>query len=427
LTVRGTSRCAPALPRKSARAELAAEDLGWRLPAARDAFEFRRELRTGRVRTAAAARRVPCKGEQERGDSSWRGTLFAHIRLSQIAKGSFRERKRCSSSGHRGRHQLPTHLRAALLFEGLRERVLRNQRVRPDGDEGSAAEADLPVARSHHQQWSAARPVDRGRGRLGDEGLGDREGSDALRSRLLSAHRLHRRKARQLPLARRRWRRDRGVRREDPDPGRARCFELSERRHPRDLRGTRLHRLGRHEPRLHPRESERHDAMHPDGLRLVDGRGARQEDAAPALGPGAQPAGAARARDLRPRGSRDGLLVRRRRAGILPHRPALLLLAARPAGFGPDPLRRTAAQGAGVRGSLLRRDPRARARVHARDRARALQARHPRQDPAQRGGAGSVRGGAGLREREPRDRPSAAPHGHAAEGRGALRHGLPAP
>ena len=79
--------------------------------------------------------------------------------------------------------------------------------------------------------------------------------------------------------------------------------------------------------------------------------------------------------------------LRRRRAGVLPDRPPLLLLAARPGRRRPHALRCAAAEGAGVRGPLLRRHPRARPRVHARVRARALQARRPGQDAPQRGGA----------------------------------------
>ena len=57
-----------------------------------------------------------------------------------------------------------------------------------------------------------------------------------------------------------------------------------------------------------------------------------------------------------------GGVVRRRRAGVLPDRPQLLLRPARPAQLGPHALRRQAAEGPGVRRPLLRRDPRARAR-----------------------------------------------------------------
>ena len=64
--------------------------------------------------------------------------------------------------------------------------------------------------------------------------------------------------------------RDRRVRRQDPDPGRARRLQLPQSAAPQHLRGPRLHRLGRHQPGLHPGEPERQHAVHPDGLRLDD-------------------------------------------------------------------------------------------------------------------------------------------------------------
>ena len=111
---------------------------------------------------------------------------------------------------------------------------------------------------------------------------------------------------------------------------------------------------------------------------------------------------------VRPREARDGRLVRRRRAGVLPDRQELLLRAARPAERRAHAVRRQAAQGAGVRGPLLRRDPRARDGVHDGVRARAVQARRPGQDAPQRGRAGTVRDRAGLRERQHRGRSPAA-------------------
>ena len=101
-------------------------------------------------------------------------------------------------------------------------------------------------------------------------------------------------------------------------------------------------------------------------------------------------------------------------------------LAAGLAGHRTDAVRSAAAQGPGVRGSLPRRDSRARARLHARERARAVQARNSGQDAAQRGGAGPVRARAGVRERQPRDRPSAVDDGHAEAGGREIRDGLPA-
>ena len=62
----------------------------------------------------------------------------------------------------------------------------------------------------------------------------------------------------------------RRVRRQDPDPGRARRLQLPVGRSAQHLRGPRLHRLGRHQPRLHPGKPERQHAVHPDGVRLDD-------------------------------------------------------------------------------------------------------------------------------------------------------------
>ena len=104
---------------------------------------------------------------------------------------------------------------------------------------------------------------------------------------------------------------------------------------------------------------------------------------------------------------------RRPRAGILPDRPQLLLRPARPAECRPHAVRREAAEGAGVRRSVLRRDSRARAGLHARDRARAVQARHSGQDAAQRSGPVPVRDRPGLRKRQHRHRPSADDHADA--------------
>ncbi len=59
-----------------------------------------------------------------------------------------------------------------------------------------------------------------------------------------------------------------------------------QRRPAQHLRGPRLHRLGRHQPGVHPGEPQRQHALHPDGVRLDDRRGAGLQDPA-----AAQPAG----------------------------------------------------------------------------------------------------------------------------------------
>ncbi len=92
-----------------------------------------------------------------------------------------------------------------------------------------------------------------------------------------------RREARLLLRARRRRHRDRRVLRQRADPGRARRVLVPHRRHPRDVRGPRLHRVGPDLPGVHPREPQRRAAVHPDGVHVLDRRGARPQDPAAAL------------------------------------------------------------------------------------------------------------------------------------------------
>ena len=132
-------------------------------------------------------------------------------------------------------------------------------------------------------------------------------------------------------------------------------------------------------------------------------------------------AGAARCRRRQ-----AGLHDDRLRAGVLPDRRAVLLRTARPGDDRAHAVRRETAEGSRARRSLLRLDPRARARLHARGRARAGQARRADQDAPQRGRPQPVRGRADLRELERRLRPSDADDADPAEHRAPLRAGLPA-
>ncbi len=136
----------------------------------------------------------------------------------------------------------------------------------------------------------------------------------------------------------------------------------------------------------------------------LDGRIAGQEDAAAPVDRSAVEAGRSHPEAVRLE-SRAGHDDVRPGAGVLPHRPALLFRAPGPHQCRAHAVRRQAAEGTGARGSVLRRDPRARARLHARRRDRALQGRRAGQDAAQRGGAEPVRDGAHLRERQRRHRP----------------------
>ena len=128
-----------------------------------------------------------------------------------------------------------------------------------------------------------ARPLARRRRRQGDARVGDGEGRHALHALVPAADGPDRREARLVLRARRRRHRDRRVLRQGADPGRAGRLLVPDRRHPRDVRGARLHRLGPDVAGLHPREPERRAPLHPDGVRLVDRRGARPEDPAAAL------------------------------------------------------------------------------------------------------------------------------------------------
>ena len=92
-----------------------------------------------------------------------------------------------------------------------------------------------------------------------------------------------RREARLLLQPDRRRPRDRRVLGQGADPGRAGRVVVPDRRHPRDVRGPRLHRVGPDVAGVHPRQPQRHVPVHPDGLRVVDGRGAGPQDPAAAL------------------------------------------------------------------------------------------------------------------------------------------------
>ncbi|WP_278255492.1 glutamine synthetase III [Nocardioides convexus] len=157
---------------------------------------------------------------------------------------------------------------------------------------------------------------------------------------------------------------------------------LPQRRDPGDLRGAGVHRLGRPVAGVHPGEPERQHPVHPDDLRLDDRRGAGPQDPAAALAARHVRAGQACPDPLRPRGHRQRGVVLRAGAGVLPGRHLLRELAPRPAQRRPHAVRREAAEGPGVRRPLLRRHPRARPRLHARHRARAVQSSASRPRPA---------------------------------------------
>ena len=187
-----------------------------------------------------------------------------------------------------------------------------------------------------------------------DAGMGDGARGDPLHPLVPADDRADGREARLVPGPDRGRHGHRRVQRQGAGPRRARRLELPLRRHPHHLRGPRLHRLGPDQPGVHPREPQRHDALHPDGLLLLDRRGPRQEDPPAPLDGGAVEAGRPHPPALRLR-RHAGLQHGRARAGILPDRQALLLRPARPDQRRPDALRRQAPQGPGAGGPLLRR------------------------------------------------------------------------
>ena len=170
------------------------------------------------------------------------------------------------------------------------------------------------------------------------------------------------------------------------------------------------------------------DAVHPDRLRVLDRRGARQEDAAAALHPGGQRAGPADPADLR-HATRACRRSSRRSAASrsTSWSTARFYRAARgPAAVRPDALRRPGPEGPAARRPLFRRHPRARDGVHERGRAAPVRAGRAGQDAAQRGRPQPVRVRPGLRERQRRRRPPDAHHADAPHRRRAPRLRLPA-
>ena len=177
-----------------------------------------------------------------------------------------------------------------------RERLQRRRHAR------AAAEGGVQGAAADDRPGREAGRVDRGRGGGGDAGLGDREGRDALHALVPAADGARRRRSTTPSSSRTaraaRWPSSRGKQLIKGEPD-ASSFPSGGIRATFEARGYTA--WDADEPGVHPGEPERHDAVHSDGVLLVDGRGAGQEDAAAALDAGAEHAGAARAAALRRR------------------------------------------------------------------------------------------------------------------------------
>ena len=209
---------------------------------------------------------------------------------------------------------------------------------------------------------------DRRRRGHGAEGLGGRARRHALHALVPAADRHHGREARLVSLAVGRRLGHRRVPRQGTDPGRARCVELPVGRHAHHLRGARLHGVGPDQPAVAALQRQQRHARHPDRVRQLDRRGARQEDAAAAVDGRRVQAGGARPEAVRV-DRRARVRHLRPRAGILPDRPELLLRAARPDQRRAHAVRRQAAEGPGAGGPVLRLDSRARAGAAWRKRS----------------------------------------------------------
>ena len=151
-----------------------------------------------------------------------------------------------------------------------RRRTLRRRHLFEAGHAEAAAQGGLQIAAAHHRSRRAARSAHRRhRGRL-DEGLGGRTRRDPLHPLVPAAHRPHGREARFAGVSRRHGRRDLQLLGLRPDAERTRRLVIPLRRPARDVRGPRLHRVGRDLAGV-PQSSWQHrHALHPDGVRFVD-------------------------------------------------------------------------------------------------------------------------------------------------------------
>ena len=239
-----------------------------------------------------------------------------------------------------------------------------------------------PQAAAHDRRPGALRPGHRGRGGPRRQGVGDGARRHPLHALVRAHDRLHGREARLVPDADRRGRDDRRVLRQEPAPGRAGRQLLPVGRHPRHLRGARLHRVGRHLADLPPGRAERRHAHHPDRVRLVHGRGARPQDPDAALPGGGRQGGAARPALVRQRV--------RHRASSPTSAPSRSTSSSTGASRSSAPTSSSRAarcsahraQGPGAGGPVLRPDPRADPRVHDGSRPRAVADGHPARRPA---------------------------------------------
>ena len=253
-------------------------------------------------------------------------------RLDRNARTSSSSCARAAAHGPQETHDRPTdrHLgdRPAPgrqdpgLPQGRRRRHLRRVRLRRGRPAAVPGQADLPQAPPDDRRPRAVRSGDRRRRRPWREGMGARPRGDPLHALVRADDRLDRREARLVPDPDRRRPDHRRVLRQEPGPGRAGRQLVPVGRPARDLRGPRLHRLGRHQPDLPAGRAQRRHDDDPDRVRVVHGRGARLQDPAAALAGGARRTGPAGPALVRQHDDQAGLHQHRSGAGVLPGRPA---------------------------------------------------------------------------------------------------------
>ena len=175
--------------------------------------------------------------------------------------------------GHRGE-------RAA---RSARDRDIWQSRLQRRSPADPPPEAGLSRAATHDDARRSARRLGRRRRCLGDERVGGRARRHALHALVPAADRHHRRKARLVSLADRRRQGGGRILGQGAGARRTGRVELPVGRHALHLRSARLHGLGSDQPAVAAQERQLHDARHPDGVRQLDRRSARQEDAAAAL------------------------------------------------------------------------------------------------------------------------------------------------
>ena len=317
-----------------------------------------------------------------------RPTHVAH-RVAPTSRRNLDEWKQCAPVSNRRSQELQAARGAIFPRADRPGRALRAERLQQVGDEEPAAEAGLQVA---HEDDRSGRKLDPTIADVVASAMKDwaiEKGATTTPTSSIPLTGLTAEKHDSFLVARWRRRRDRRVHRQAADPGRARRARASPpaASAPRSKPAATRSGTSPARPTSWKTRTARRSAF---PTAFVSWTGEALDKKTPLLR--SMQALNKQAKRILKLFGHDGRGVRRvdrrPRAGILPDRPPLLLRPARPAHRRPHAVRRQAAQGPGVRRPLLRRHSRARAGLHARSRARAVQARHSGEDAPQRSGPG---------------------------------------